>query len=325
MKNKILELIQSSAHSERDFQTLNSIFTLYEQLQYSCDIKQMAEDIYEWLKKDFNIDNVNFALFDMNKNTREVILTKGDEFYLDDDLSYFFIINTHTNLNATVSFSATSNVHYQILQEQYDSIQAAFFQISPIIQNGIIKKNFIESSSLDSVTNVYNRNYLINNLTKHLTLSKNDQEEIFFLMIGVDHFKAVIDEFDYDIGDRVLVELAKVIHTNINEFDMVARLNADEFLVTLLNNSSLYQATELAKKIIKDFEKVEIIVNEETGQTLKKTICVGFDVLNVKENSNSLVDAMKNADIALYEAKNKGRSQLFEFASLQEEDTIELF
>ena len=203
MQNKILELIKSSATNEDDYKSLVSIFNLHDQLQYATNIKQMAEDIFTWLNKEFNVDNLTFSLFDVNKNSREVILKKGEEFYLDDDLSYFFIINTHTSLNATVSFSATSKVHFKILEVKYNTIEAAFFQVSPIIQSGILKKNFIESSSLDSVTNVYNRNYLIENLTTHLRLSNNTQNEIYFLMIGIDHFKAVIDEFDYDIADKV--------------------------------------------------------------------------------------------------------------------------
>ena len=324
MKNKILELIESSAKNKDDLKSLNSIFTLYEQLQYSFSIKQMAEDLYNWLNVEFNIDNVIFALFDIDKNSREEIYEKGEEFALDDELSFFFIINTHTNLNATVSFSATSNVHYQILQTKYDIIEAAFFQISPIVQNGILKKNFIESSSLDSVTKVYNRNFLIENLTKQINLSKNHQNEIYFLMIGIDHFKAVIDEFDYDIGDKVLIELAKIIHSNINEFDMVARLNGDEFLVSLINSNTQYQAEDIANKIIDDFSKIEIEVNKVTKQTLKKTICIGFDTF-ISNSENTIIDSIKNVDIALYEAKNKGRSQLFRFSDLKEEDTIDLF
>lgn len=324
MKNKILELIKSSATNENDYKSLVSIFNLHEQLQYATNIKQMGEDIFTWLNKEFNIDNLTFSLFDVNKNYKEVILLKGQEFYLDDDLSYFFIINTHTSLNATVSFSATSKVHFKILETKYDIIEGAFFQVSPIIQSGILKKNFIESSSLDSVTNVYNRNYLIENLTTHLRLSNNKQNEIYFLMIGIDHFKAVIDEFDYDIADKVLIELAKVIHTNINEFDMVGRLNGDEFLVSLVNNSSEYQAEELAKKIISDFAEISILVNEEKKQTLKKTICIGFEVYRLYSDI-TITDCIKNADIALYEAKNKGRSQLFKFSDLSAEDTIDLF
>lgn len=324
MKNKILELIKSSATNENDYKALVSIFNLHEQLQYATNIKQMGEDIFTWLNKEFNIDNLTFSLFDVNKNYKEIILIKGQEFYLDDDLSYFFIINTHTSLNATVSFSATSKVHFKILETKYDIIEAAFFQVSPIIQSGILKKNFIESSSLDSVTNVYNRNYLIENLTTHLRLSNNKQNEIYFLMIGIDHFKAVIDEFDYDIADKVLIELAKVIHTNINEFDMVGRLNGDEFLVSILNNTSEYQAEELAKRIISDFAEISILVNEEKKQSLKKTICVGFEVYRLHSDI-TITDCIKNADIALYEAKNKGRSQIFKFSDLSAEDTIDLF
>ncbi|MDD2896375.1 MAG: GGDEF domain-containing protein [Aliarcobacter sp.] len=324
MKNKVLELIKSSATNEEDYKSLVSIFNLHEQLQYATNIKQMAEDIFTWLNKEFNIDNLTFSLFDVNKNYKEVILKKGEEFYLDDDLSYFFIINTHTSLNATVSFSATSKVHFKILETKYDTIEAAFFQVSPIIQSGILKKNFIESSSLDSVTNVYNRNYLIENLTTHLRLSNNTQDEIYFLMIGIDHFKAVIDEFDYDIADKVLIELAKVIHSNINEFDMVGRLNGDEFLVSLINNSSEYQAEELAKKIISDFAEVNISINAEKNQILKKTICIGFEVYRLHSDI-TITDCIKNADIALYEAKNKGRSQIFKFSDLSAEDTIDLF
>ncbi len=324
MKNKILELIKSSANNEKDFDALNSIFNLHEQLQYATNINQMAEDIYLWLKKEFNIDNMVFALFDINTNQREELLVEGEDFYLDDEHSCFFIINTHTNLNATVSFNVASNVHYQIMQSKYSTIEAAFFQISPIIQNGIIKKNFIESSSLDSVTKVYNRNYLIENLTKHLNLSKNKKDEIYFLMVGVDRFKAVIDEFDYDAGDRVLIELAKVIHSNINEFDMVARLNADEFLVTIVSSSSEFEAIQIAEKIIKDFSVKKIIVNDETNQTLLKTTCIGLDTMHISKDEE-IINAIKNADIALYEAKNLGRSQLFKFVDLKEEDTIDLF
>jgi diguanylate cyclase (GGDEF)-like protein len=324
MENKILQLIKSSATNEDDYKSLVSIFNLHEQLQYATNIKQMAEDISTWLNKEFNIDNLTFSLFDVNKNYSEKILAKGAEYYLDDDLSYFFIINTHTSLNATVSFCATSKVHFKVLETKYDTIEAAFFQVSPIIQSGILKKNFIESSSLDSVTNVYNRNYLIENLTTHLRLSNNTQDEIFFLMIGIDHFKAVIDEFDYDIADKVLIELAKVIHSNINEFDMVGRLNGDEFLVSILNTTGEYQVEELAKKIISDFAEINILVNEEKNQTLKKTICIGFEVYRLNSEI-SITDCIKNADIALYEAKNKGRSQLFKFGDLSAEDTIDLF
>lgn len=324
MKNSILELIKESGSNGPKYESLVKIFKLYEQLQYATNIKQIAQDIYYWLHHEYRIDNMVFNLFNVNNNTKEEILVEGEQFYLDDEFSNFFIVNTHTNLNAVISFRAISRVHNKILQDQYYILDAAFNIISPIIQNGILKKNHVESSSIDSVTKVYTRNYLVENLTKHLSLTKNKQSEIYFLMIGVDHFKAVIDEFNYDIGDIVLVELAKVIHSNISQFDMVGRVTGDEFLVTLLSTEYEYEVHSLAHKIIADFAQVEIMVNEQTKQILKKTICIGLDKYSIIDRKD-INETIKNADIALYEAKNKGRSTLFSYKDLRIEDTIDLF
>ena len=324
MKYKMIELIKSSATNEFVYRSLESIFSLQEQLTYSTNLKQLSEDIFNWLEYEFKITNIEFSLFDINKNNKNVIFSKGEGFFLDDDFSHFFIINTHISLNATVSFCANSKIHHKIIEDNYETIQAAFFQVSPIIQSLILKKNFIESASLDSVTNVYNRTYLIQNLTNHLRLSNKNQEEIFFLMIGVDRFKAVIDEFDYDIADKVLVELARVIHSNIDSFDLVGRLGTDEFLVSILSNSNENQVESLALKIIDDFANTDIIVDDKNKQILKKTICIGMNkfVLNSKETIN---DSIKHSDIALYEAKNKGRSQFLKYSDLTAADGIQIF
>ncbi|WP_228282920.1 GGDEF domain-containing protein [Aliarcobacter cryaerophilus] len=272
MRNSIIELIKQSASDKVAFETLDSIFKLYEQLQYSSNLNQLASDIFLWLEEEFAIKNMVFSLFDINKNNKTDILAKGDKFYLDDDLSQFFIINTHTNLNATISFCASSEEHSLFLENKYNSIEATFFIISTIVQNAILKKNFIDSASLDSVTNVFSSHYFIENLSSYLKLSNNKQNEIFLLMIGIDRFKAVVDEFNYEIADKVLIELARVIHSNINEFDIVGRLETDTFLVSILSNDDENQACEVAKKIISDFSKARVIVNEETRQTLQKQL-----------------------------------------------------
>ena len=324
MRNSIIELIKQSASDKVAFETLDSIFKLYEQLQYSSNLNQLASDIFLWLEEEFAIKNMVFSLFDINKNNKTDILAKGDKFYLDDDLSQFFIINTHTNLNATISFCASSEEHSLFLENKYNSIEATFFIISTIVQNAILKKNFIDSASLDSVTNVFSSHYFIENLSSYLKLSNNKQNEIFLLMVGIDRFKAVVDEFNYEIADKVLIELAKVIHSNINEFDIVGRLETDTFLVSILSNDDENQACEVAKRIISDFSKARIIVDEENRQTLQKTVSIGFEKFVLNSNM-SLDDAIKNADIALVEAKNKGRGEFMKFSKINSIDNFKLF
>lgn len=325
MKHAILDLIKSSHSNPKNVTDLDNIFSLYEQLQYSQDLDQLCQDLYAWLKDSFHVDNVTISLFDIQTQLKENIYVKGEEFYLDDSKALFFIINTHTDQNAIVSFNATSKTHYEVLQTNYSTIESAFFLISPIVQSRILKKNFIQNQSLDAVTNVYNRQYLTKYVQKLINLSGKKYSNIHFLMISIDRFKAVIDEFDYDAGDKVLIELARVIHSNIKENDVVARLTGDEFLVSIVSTSDTYGIESIAQKIIDDFAKVETVVNDTTGQTLKKTICIGIDCFKTDEIQHSLDNSIKNADIALYEAKNLGRSKFKCFNQIDDEDNIELF
>lgn len=322
MKNEMLNLIGLAIEDRDKLKSLEKIYALYDQLQYCENIQEMASSLCDWLEQKYNVQNMQFSLFDLGLNKSSNIIKKGEEFYLDGEYSFYFIINTHTDMNAIVAFSATDEDHYNRINDDYSFIEAAFFQISPILQNGIINKQHIEASSIDSVTNVHNRRYLINQINKVIALSKNDKKDIAFLMVGIDRFKAVIEEFDYDIGDQVLIELAKVIHSHIKDFDIVARLTGDEFLVALVNPSSISVVEDTAQKIINDFSRVEVVVNQETGQTLQKTVCIGISLF--PQDGNSITQVLKNVDIFLNEAKNQGRSQ-YAFYKKEQESSIDLF
>ena len=82
MKYNMMELIKDSATNKHSFEALESIYNLQEQLQYATNIKQVAEDIFAWLNKEFKITNMIFNLFDINKNAKTQILSKGEEFII---------------------------------------------------------------------------------------------------------------------------------------------------------------------------------------------------------------------------------------------------
>ncbi len=322
MKQEMINLVNQVVQDNSKLDSLEKIYELYDQLQYSENISEMAESLCQWLKEKYKVDNVQFSLFDLDTEQSTTLLQNGKEFYLDDEFAFYFIINTHTQHNAIVSFCANDKEHFDLINKDRDYIETAFFQIGPILQNGVIRKHRIEASSVDSVTNVCSRKHLLNHLEKTMALSNKQGNRVAFLMIGVDRFKAVIEEFDYDIGDQVLVELAKVIHGQIKDFDMVARLTGDEFLVALINNPDTQRAVEVAQKIIDKFADVEIVVNKQTGQTLKKTICVGISLY--PDDSKNINQVLKNADYFLSEAKNKGRSKYAVYTK-EEESSINLF
>ena len=322
MKTRMLNLIKLATNDENNLNKLKNIYALYDQLQYCETLDEMANTLIKWLEDTYLIKSINISLFDLKDETTTSMLTKGDDFYLDDEFTFYFIINTHTDINAIVSFNTDSKEKYDEINKVKDFIDAAFFQISPILQNGIMKKQHIDAASIDSVTNVHNRQYLIEHIHKIISLSSQEEETISFLMIGIDRFKAVIEEFDYDVGDKVLIELAKVIHKSIKDYDIVARLTGDEFLVALVNLKSNSEAEDIAKKIIKEFSEANIIVNDLTNQILNKTICVG--VSSFPADSENIDQVLKNADNFLYEAKNKGRSKVAVYSE-EDDNSIDLF
>ncbi|MEA3314917.1 MAG: GGDEF domain-containing protein [Campylobacterota bacterium] len=317
----MIKLLKKSCEDKFVLKSLEKIYILCDKFQYISNINEVSVLLYEWLKKEYEISNIRFCLYDMKTEIKTSILEDGISCFLDGELSFYFVINTHTSINAIVSFSADDKEHYNNINRYYDHLEALFFQISPVLQSVIIKKSYVESSSIDSVTNVYNRQYLIEHITKIISLSKKEDETISFLMVGIDHFKAVTDEFDYDIGDKVLIELAKVIHSNIDSFDIVARLSGDEFLVALVNKDD-NTISDMAKKIVDEFANTKIVIDDETQTILQKTVCIGISTYPKDNKDINIV--LKDADISLYNAKNKGRSKVVVYTK-DEDSSIDLF
>ena len=201
-------------------------------------------------------------------------------------------------------------------------INLLFYTITPLISKSFLEAKLKDSTHKDNITGLYNRSYLMQHLDKMLPLARREQKKVGFLMIGMDHFKAVIDEFDYTIGDKVLIELARTLLEATRESDIVVRLEADEFLVVLANIQDDESTIMVAKKLIERFSQCEVDVNSYTGQTLKKTVCIGISMY--PDDSTSIDQILKNADISLYEARNKGRSQVLKFEKGQE-SSIDLF
>jgi diguanylate cyclase (GGDEF)-like protein len=179
-----------------------------------------------------------------------------------------------------------------------------------------MERTLEEISLIDHLTGSYNRNYLDNYAHNLLSLSNREQKKIAFVKIGIDQFKAVIDEFDYEAGDKVLKSLATTLKQSVRDSDLVVKISDDEFLVILLNIINESNAIVISEKLINNFSKEKVIVNEETKQSLMKTICSGISIY--PDNASTIEEIIKKSDIALYEARNRGRSQVYMF---NEEDT----
>lgn len=285
-------------------QSCEIIITENEKLKLS-DLDKSCLNIYEYLKLHHGIENL---VIDIKKNdTNETLFSSCN-------LGGDFLINKlefRQNCDTKIVFCFLSNTQedFELVKINLSYINICLQIFSQSLFNKYMEKTLSQMSLIDQTTSAYNRCYLDNYAGKLLSLSNREQKKIAFVKIGIDQFKAVIDEFDYEIGDRVLKALASCLKESVRESDLVIKITNDEFLVILLNIVNEDNAILATEKLINNFKEVKVLVNEQTNQTLMKTICCGICIY--PDNASTLDEVIKKSDVALYEARNRGRSQYY--------------
>jgi len=172
-----------------------------------------------------------------------------------------------------------------------------------------LKSNYQQTISraiTDGLTGLYNRHYLNAHLDNLVRQSLNNNKPLSLLIMDMDHFKLVNDNYGHDIGDQVLKQLADIIVKTIRSADLAARFGGEEFVV-FMPETDMEQARALAERIRKTIEATPMKVTHEVGQ-IKKTVSVGVAFLNEMGDSGQAI--LKRADEALYKAKNGGRNRV---------------
>lgn len=286
--------------------TCETIISENEKLKLT-DLDKSCINIYEYLKLHHHINSLRIDI--SKKNISETLFNCNveDFNYLTNSLEF----QQNCNTIITFYFLSKTQEEFESVKENLNFIKMSLQIFSQSLFNKYMEKTLNEISLVDQTTGSYNRCYLDNYAHNILSISNREQKKIAFVKVGIDQFKAVIDEFDYEVGDKVLKVLANSLKNSIRESDLVIKISNDEFLVILLNIINENNAILTAEKLINNFSKQEVVVNEQTNQTLMKTICCGVSIY--PDDATTLDDIIKKSDIALYEARNRGRGQVFIF------------
>ncbi|MBU3014916.1 GGDEF domain-containing protein [Poseidonibacter lekithochrous] len=288
--------------------TCENIIKINEELKLLNKLEDIYLTIFKRLKAEYNISELEILLKTIDKTES---LFKSSEIIYDDFLnSLKYIENESTQIYFLV-YSKTKENNDLIIKE-LPKLKLALEFYSSSLYNKYLENSIHELSIVDSITGAFNRSYLDVYVDNILSISNREQKKVGFLKVGVDQFKAVIDEFDYTIGDKVLIELTSTLKESVRISDIVIKMSEDEFLVILLNVINENNATIVTDKLINNFSQRKVLIDEDTKQTLKKTICVGMSIF--PDDATNIDDAIKKADIALYEARNIGRSKLYKYS-----------
>lgn len=154
----------------------------------------------------------------------------------------------------------------------------------------------------DGLTSLPNRRMFHDVMIQNLMNAKNKNETLGLMYLDLDRFKSVNDSLGHLMGDKLLQQVSKRLVNAVREYDFVARLGGDEFVI-VLSNSNREECLEVAEEILSSFKDPFYIDNFE----FYITTCIGLSIFPYDgEDSNTL---MKNADAALYRAKEQGKNE----------------
>ncbi|WP_321777337.1 diguanylate cyclase [Sulfurimonas sp.] len=152
----------------------------------------------------------------------------------------------------------------------------------------------------DYLTGLYNRSKIDDSIDYQIKRSKRYESIFGVIMLDIDYFKLVNDEHGHQVGDKILLEFAKVLTDVFRETDIVGRWGGEEFLI-IIEDTDKKGIINLAHKIKATIERHDFPVIK------RKTVSIGVTIYHKNENINELI---QRVDKALYKAKNSGRNQV---------------
>jgi len=176
-------------------------------------------------------------------------------------------------------------------------------------------------SMSDQLTNLPNRRSFELRITEEWDRASREQTPISVLMVDIDNFKKYNDTFGHQQGDMALMAAAEMFTEALNRpGDFVARWGGEEFII-LLSNTDAEGAFGVAERIRLLAEKMEIPAIDETITTI--TISIGVNTRDPEQISN-VDEFISRADMALYDAKNKGRNRVCFYELMYDQKDIDL-
>lgn len=177
------------------------------------------------------------------------------------------------------------------------------------IENAVNRARLVRSGLTDFLTGFHNRRYLHARLCEELARAQRARRSVACLMIDVDHFKRINDQYGHLAGDAVLREVAQRIDQEMRVSDTGARFGGDEFAI-VLPDGSVGDGTIVAQRVLNAVRGTPIAITPGVAETITLSIgvAVAAPAAETRDFKSLAERLMAEADAALYQAKGAGRN-----------------
>jgi len=217
-----------------------------------------------------------------------------------------------SELSQAASLDAIAKITQQIVLET-KSIAESSKTLKGKLDSAVLEINELDkelkkikqTAKTDMLTSLLNRRGFSEAIVKVLETTKTTREPFSVIMLDIDHFKKINDEYGHLIGDHILKMVSKLLTDHIKGKDIASRFGGEEFIL-VLPQTCLKGAFVLAEQIRLSLQKKTWTI-KNTGKSIGQiTISLGIALYKLGESIDAVI---KRADAALYQAKNTGRNK----------------
>lgn len=189
--------------------------------------------------------------------------------------------------------------HKTVSEDEIRILTMFVKQAAAAIENSKVFEHTLIQSHTDSLTNLWNYGYFQYKLDEEIMKAKNQGHEVSVLMLDLDDFKKFNDTLGHQAGDEVLKTVGIILRNNSRKIDIVARYGGEEFAL-ILPYTNKTEAKKIAERIRKSVEQISMIDTPFT---------VSIGIACFDEDARDKTELIKEADSALYRAKNEGKNK----------------
>ncbi|MEH7076499.1 diguanylate cyclase domain-containing protein [Neobacillus drentensis] len=191
---------------------------------------------------------------------------------------------------------------YSPIYDNYGNWDGAVVVYKDITDRKMYEKELTHLALHDYLTGLPNRNFFSKRLKEEMIRAERSKRTLAVFYLDVDKFKEINDTWGHDIGDELLKEFSKRVKACTREEDLLARIGGDEFGILITNLNHKGKAIEIAERILTSLQSDWVI--EKKPIKISSSIGISFYSPNYEQDEKLL---LKQADIALYKAKEEGR------------------
>ena len=196
---------------------------------------------------------------------------------------------------------------WTVNEQEFSALIASDLSLSlEVDKRKVIEKNLEHQAYHDSLTGLPNRALLLDRIDQAIRHARRNKSLLAVLFLDLDNFKQINDSFGHSVGDSVLVSISSMLKNALRDMDTIARLGGDEFTILLSEFEREEEINEITAKLF-DILRQPIMMK---GSELMVTTSIGISVFPNDGETPEIL--LRNADAAMYRAKEKGRNG-FEF------------